>query len=160
MRYGEVDFSFRNNSEKPVRINAVIFEDQLIVSLEGTETRDYTVELETEIVETKEYNTLEYGMDKNNPMGYKDGDVMWNGFNGYTVEVYRCKYDAATGILVSRSIETNTSYQKRDAMVVRIESEVPPTEPSVDVTEPSVDVTEPSVDTTEPSSEPTENAEE
>ena len=160
VRYGEVDFSFRNNSEKPVRINAVIYEDQLIVSLEGTETRDYTVELETEIVETKEYNTLEYGMDKNNPMGYKDGDVMWNGFNGYTVEVYRCKYDAATGILVSRSIETNTSYQKRDAMVVRIESEVPPTEPSVDVTEPSVDVTEPSVDTTEPSSEPTENAEE
>jgi vancomycin resistance protein YoaR len=156
VRYGEADFSFRNNLEKPVRIIAMILEDQLIVSLEGTETRDYTVELETEIVETKEFKTNYTEMTKTNPLGYKDGDVLWAGFNGYTVELYRCKYDAATGIMVSRSIEANTTYQKRDAMLVRIEADVPPTEPSVDVTEPSVDVTEPSDEVTEPSSEPTD----
>lgn len=149
VRYGEVDFSFRNTSEKPVRINAVIFEDTLIVSLEGTETRDYTVKLETE-AEEKPFDILDTKMDKDNPWGYKDGHVLQAGITGYTVQVYLCKYDAATGALVSRSLEANTSYEKRDQRVVRIEAEQPPT----DATKPSENPTVPSAGTTQPSGEP------
>jgi vancomycin resistance protein YoaR len=147
--YGSKDFRFTNTTDQPMRLEATIEGDYVVIRLWGTDHRDYTVEIENKVVQTYTPVTLEQKMPEDNPGGYADGNILVEGITGYDVITY-ITYVYDNGNVGTQEIEVGQShYDKRNEVVVRIETEIPdPTDPS-DPTEPS-DPTDPS-DPTEPS---------
>ena len=151
--WGGPEFRFKNNTEYPIKIKATANAGTTTISLLGTDTKDYYVKMEYEYVSTKAWQTVEEEYPEDNDKGYKDGDVISTPYTGYTIQTYKCKYDKATGNLISRTKWTRDVYDHRDKVVVKIkkdETTEPSTEPS---TEPTITPTEPS---TEPTTAPTE----
>jgi hypothetical protein len=60
---------------------------------------------------------------KENVMGYEDGQILVSGITGYTVKVYRVKYNKQTGDETIRTIIDVSNYSKRDQVEVQIESD-------------------------------------
>jgi vancomycin resistance protein YoaR len=83
VNWGGPDFQFRNSSHFPVKIAAEVSDGYVKVTILGTEDRDYYIEMETE--------------------------VQWGG-SGIYAKSYRCKYDKATGELISRELEARSNY--------------------------------------------------
>lgn len=150
------DFRFRNTTEEPIRIEAKVQDGYVIVRLIGTDTKDYTVQLETETVEIYQPSTLIHIMEEGNKDGYLDGDVLVSGITGFDICTYRCKYDKTTGDQLSKDVEDRSHYSKRNEVIVEIERpvETEPSEPT-DATDPTGNTssTEPTgtSDPTEPS---------
>lgn len=114
------DFKFRNSSEYPIRIEAKANGGVVTVSLIGTDTKDYFVELEYEVLSVTDYETIEVPMEPDNEKGYKDGDVIVSPYTGYKITTYRCKYDKETEQLIERVWEATSNYSKRDKQVCKI----------------------------------------
>lgn len=129
--WGSVDFRFRNTSDYPIRIEASASGGSTTVTLMGTDTKDYYVEMEYNVLSTQSYDTQYKNMEANNPQGYKDGDYIESPYTGYTVETYRCKYQKGTDTLLEKVFEEKSKYQKKDAVICKIVSETTPvaTEP-------------------------------
>ena len=124
-------FRFRNNTQYPLRIDAVADGGNVTVTLVGTDTKDYYVKMENEILAVYSYKTIEVPMEANNPKGYKDGDVITTPYTGYKVRTYRCRYSKADDTLIERVFEADSIYSKRDEEIARIitpETTEPPTE--------------------------------
>ena len=83
VNWGGPDFQFRNSSHFPIKIAAEVSDGCVKVTILGTEDRDYYIEMETE--------------------------VQW-GSSGTYAKSYRCKYDKATGELISRELEARSNY--------------------------------------------------
>jgi len=130
--WGSLDFRFRNTMDYPIRIEASASGGSTTVTLHGTDTRDYYVKMEYDLLSTQDYETKYQEMDANNPEGFKDGDVIESPYTGYTVETYRCRYQKGTDVLLEKAYEEKSWYQKRDAIICKIITEtIPPeTEPS------------------------------
>lgn len=128
--WGSLDFQFRNSSDNPLRIEAVLTEDEVLIRLMGTDNRDYYVKMEYEIIRSEEYKTTYRDLPADNADGYQDGDEIISPYTGYYVDTYRCKYDRQTDELLSRTYEDSSSYDRRDAVICRIQEEetTPPTE--------------------------------
>ena len=140
--WGSQDLRLKNNTSSPIRITAYANDGSVYIQLLGVDEKDYQVEISTEIVTQSDPQTIYQIMDKDNVLGYKDGDVLQSGITGYTVRTTLSKHHKQTGDLLSTRQVDTSSYSKRDQIVVRIESDAPvvlPTDPS----EPS-DSTEPS----------------
>ena len=135
--WGSADLIFTNTTDYPIRIEAEIIEDRVVVRLIGTDNNDYYVAIDTEIVEHRPV-TLHQTMVENK--GYAEGDILVEGIVGYDVIVYRNMYEKETNRELSSSVLTHGSYDKRNEVVVSIYI------PEIDLEEP----TEP----TEPSSTP------
>ncbi len=167
--YGSLDLRFMNNTGAPLRIQASVNGDYLVVKLVGTDHKDYTVEITTKTDKIKYPTTVYNNMSPDNPGGYKDGDVLVEGITGFTVSTYMSKYSRDTGRRLSEDLITTSYYAKLDKVVVKIElPEPPPTEPTVPtdptVPTPPTDPTDPT-DTTDPTestgaTESTESTEE
>lgn len=128
--YGNMDLQFTNNTEQPIRIEASIASGRVQISLVGTNTRTYYVEISTQVTATKKPGT-DYITLPTDPLGmYADGDVLSAGITGYTVSVYKNTYDSTTGRLLSEDLIAETTYAKRNAVVIKVEPDIP------DVTEP------------------------
>ena len=129
--WGSVDFRFRNTSDYPIRIEASASGGSTTITLMGTDTKDYYVEMEYNVLSTQSYDTQYKNMEVNNPQGYKDGDYIESPYTGYTVETYRCKYQKGTDTLLEKVFEEKSKYQKKDAVICKIVSETTPvaTEP-------------------------------
>lgn len=159
------DFRFRNSLPDPITINASVVNDQIKITLIGTESRDHQVEIEYLTTKTKKPGTLTNLMQPGNPGGYKDGDILVTPLTGYTVEVYRHTYDGTTGKELDRECLETITYSTRDAVVVQLEKlpEPEPTVPSepTDPLEPTAptDTTAPSEPTTAPTGTPGEKQE-
>lgn len=141
--YGTMDLQLRNNTEQPIRIVAQIVDGAVEISLIGTDTKDFYVEVVVEIDQVKNPGTETVLLPENNPGGYKDGDVISQGAKGYKVSVYKFLYDKLTGQETDEELVNETSYAKRNNVVVEIEEVVIPTEPSEPTEAPS-DPTDPS----------------
>ncbi len=147
--YGNLDLRFTNNTDQPIRIDATVANGAVQISFVGTNNKNYYVEVSTKVTETRE-PSADYITMPTDPLGmYGDGDVLTTGIIGYTVNTYRHTYDNIGGRLLSEDLIAETTYAKRNALVIKVAPEdVPdvsePTDP--DTTEP--DTTEP--DTTEP----------
>ena len=156
--WGGPDFKFRNNTNYPIRIDAEADGGTVIVTLVGTDEKDYYVEMEYEILSVTDYKTVEKEVEPGS--GHRDGEVETSPYTGYTVQTYKCKYDKETDELISREKEAYSNYSKRDKVVYKIKDKVEetkPTEPKP--TEPAPTdpkPTEPVPETTEPA--PTEPA--
>ena len=148
--YGSKDLRFTNDTDEPMRVEAVVEGNTVTIRLWGTDDRDYTVEISNEIVMTYEPVTLVQVLPENNPDGHLDGKILVSGIAGYDVITY-ITYTYSDGTTSEQEYEVGQShYDKRNQVVVKIVTEVvpEPTEPSEpgDITEPSEpgDITEPS----------------
>ena len=117
--WGSIDFLFKNNSNHAIRISATADGDTTTVSIYGINDKDYTVELEYEILSETECHDEYKEMSADNKEGYKDGDYIIDPYNGYTIQTYRCKYDK-DGNLISREKEAYSSYRVRNGLVCKI----------------------------------------
>lgn len=130
--WGAYDYRFRNNTNYPIRIEAWMADGYVHIQLIGTDEKDYYVEMEYYVDEVYPYETVYEEMYADNPDGYRDGEQITSPYTGYSVYTYRCKYDKATGELISRDYEDYSEYWSRDEVIVRIierPTEAPETEP-------------------------------
>ena len=125
-----LDFRFRNNTNYPIRIEASASGGSTTIKLIGTDEKDYYVKMESVTVDVYGYKTEYKEMASDNPDGYRDGQYITTPYTGYFVKSYRCKYDKQTHALISRDFVTDSKYNSRNAVIVKIvEPEAPPTEP-------------------------------
>ena len=145
--WGGPDFRFKNNTDFPIRIDAVADGGKVTIKLIGTETNDYYVKMEYEVLGVSYPETKEIEVEPGS--GHKDGEVKTTAYTGYTVQSYKLKYDRDSDELISREKESYSAYSKRDKVVYRVKgAETKPTE-----TEPTQ--TTPPETTTPPATVPT-----
>ena len=118
--WGGPEFLFKNTSEYPIRIEASASGGTVTVSLIGTDTKDYYVKMDYEILETDPFETVEEEYPPDNPDGYVDGQVIISPYTGYKIVTYRCKYDKSSDELISREKEAVSFYSRRDKVVCKI----------------------------------------
>ena len=135
--WGSHDLVFRNNTKDPIRIQAEAVGNTVNIQLWGTESREYRVEIVSKIVQQIDPEIEYKAMDKNNVLGYQDGDCFQLGITGYDVEVYIEKYHKQTGELVSSTLLDTSHYSKRNEIIVRTELDPPPEPDPMDPTLPS-----------------------
>lgn len=112
---------FVNTTSQPIRIMAEAYGSNVKITLIGTEEKSYLLDIEVEILEKFEPETVYQIMQKNNVHGYKDGDIIQTGLAGYSVVTYLCKYDRKTGELISKEVLDEIIYERRDIIVIKIE---------------------------------------
>ena len=152
--FGQLDFRFRNSTEQPIRIDASLVGNTLSVSIIGTDSYDYTVEIFYKVDKTKTPTTVYNVMSQGNPGGYKDGDILVQPITGYDVSTYIRKYSKDTGTLISENLITTSSYSKLDQVVVKIDT--PITEPPVQIPTDTPTVPPTDAPTEAPTDAPTE----
>ena len=125
---GKADFRFRNSRPDPIRIKAEVVDGIIQISIEGTDTRDYTVDIKVETTKTIRPGKLYNVMLSTNPGGYKNNDVLVEGMNGYEIELYKSMYDKLDGHLKDETVVHTFSYDARDSVVVKLQNDqtVPP----------------------------------
>ncbi len=148
---GDMDLRFRNNTDKPLRINAEVYNGEIRITLIGTDTREYIHELNVVINQTFNPEIVYNTMLENNPQGYVEGDVLRAGITGYTLSTYSIHYDMETGEVLEERLLAEFYYAKQDQVSVQIYQ--PPVEVPPDSTDPTnPDPTDPSnPDPTDPS---------
>lgn len=112
---------FTNTTSAPIRILAEAIGGNVKITFMGTEEKEFLLDIESSIIAQAPPSMIYQSMQKDNVYGYKDGNIIQSGLTGYTVEVYLCKYDPATGTLVSRELLHTVTYEKRDIIVIKIE---------------------------------------
>ncbi len=131
--WGWIDFRFRNNTDKPIRIEAQADGSKVTVKVTGTDERDYYVKFISETVEWLHppVRYVEVPED-DNPNGYVDGQVLEGGTTGAVSKSYRNKYDKQTNELISSTLENHDSYYVDERVVVKIIPSEKPTEAPTD----------------------------
>ena len=122
------DFKFRNNTEFPIRIDAKADGGQVIITLMGTDTKDYYVKMEYEVLGVSYGQTITKEVKPGS--GHKDGEVEGSVHTGYTVQSYKLKYDKETNELISREKEAYSVYSKSDKIVYKVINDEDPTTPT------------------------------
>lgn len=138
------DLKFVNSTELPLKIQAAIVDGMLTISLIGTDTREYRVEISYEILETVQPGTLYNTMLSDNPNGYREGHVLIEGVAGVTVRTKLFKYTKDTFTLISETDLAESEYEPKNQLVVKIYT--PPTVPTF----PSAPTTNPTAPSTTP----------
>ena len=182
--WGGPEFRFTNNTGYPLKIEAYVSGGYVHVKILGTDTKNYKVKMEYEVLSTTEPTTEYKKMTASEAKaaGYSDGQVIQTAYTGKQVKSYKCKYDLNTGKLLSRTYEATSSYKVRNKIVVKIVSstsettpkpteapttkpteapttkptEAPTTAPTTQPTEPPTEAPAPQVETTPPTETPTE----
>lgn len=148
VNWGTLDFKFENNTDYPIRIEATAKGGTTTITLKGTETRNYRVELKASILSKTSYETEYQVMEPNNKEGYKNGDVIVTPHSGYYVESYIYRYALDTGELISKDYIDDSRYRVRNKVVCKIESGT--TTPEGGTTTPDGGTTAPDSGTTTP----------
>lgn len=118
--WGSYDYRFRNSTNYPIRIEAWVSDGYVHIQLIGTDEKDYYVEMEYEVAAVYPYETVYRELYADNSDGYRDGDQIVSPYTGYDVYTYRCKYDKATGALISRDYEAFSDYWVRNEVIAKI----------------------------------------
>ena len=140
VNWDTLDFRFRNNTDYPIRIEAKAEDSYVTIVLRGTDDKGYYVEMEYEILEEYQWETVERVMEEDNEKGYEDGDIILYGWMGYSVDTYKCKYDKNTDEFISRTFESHSEYEKRDKAVCKINK--PTEDTTLSETEETTEATE------------------
>ena len=127
VNWGGPEFTFKNNTEYPIRIETWVADGYVHCKLTGTDTKDYYIEMEYEVTGVAGAETVYEEYPENNPEGYRDGQVLQTAYKGYWVNTYKNKYDKETGELISRDFDRESIYKKRDKIVVKIVKAPEPT---------------------------------
>lgn len=120
IEWEKYDFRFTNTTDAPIRIEATAKDSTVTVRLVGTDNRNYTVNIITEVLEQYEPEITYQSMDKNNVYGYTNGTVLEEGIMGYKIRTSIEKVHKQTELVIdTKTIDTST-YSKRDQKVVSI----------------------------------------
>ncbi len=111
--FGSLDYRFRNNTKYPIKITATVSGSTLNVNIYGTKTDNKTVEMQTERIASKAFQTV-YKLDASVPVGKTRTSV--TPYTGRTVKAYRCVYE--NGTLISRTLESHNVYRSRDKVIL------------------------------------------
>ena len=167
--WGGPHFTFKNNTNYPIRIEAKVEGGYVHMTLIGTDEKDYYVEIEYQIIGSEAPETIYKDFEPDNEEGYKNGQVITTPYTGYTVKTFKLKYDKETKELISREVDQISRYKKRDKVVARVNvpteppTEAPEVPPVVTPTEPAappVTPTEPTPVVTTPPAPPESSDEE
>lgn len=131
--WGSIDFKFVNNTGYPIRIYSYSYNGGIFISYWGTNTKDYYVEMDYEILSETEPDTKYKVYAYDNPEGYKDGDIIEAGHRALKVKTYMSKFDKKTKELISREYVASSTYKSYPRTVVKID---PSTIPA-DATDPT-----------------------
>lgn len=156
------DLKFTNTLGLPIQIQALAADGKVKIAILGTDERDYFVAMDYEISGTRAFQTEYKDFKADNNEGYKDGEVIQDGVNGYIVKTYRLKYDDKTGELISRDYVETTQYLSLPKIIARVEKveETKPTEETEAPTErPTETTTENPTDPPETTQAPAESTE-
>jgi len=119
--FGSMDFSFENNTTRPIRIRAQVTNSGILqVSIWGKENDSYTVDIVYEAIRTYEPATLKNVMELNNPGEYRNGDVLVQPITGYDVCTYRIYRYKDTSMETAEKLVAFSHYDKLDKLVVEI----------------------------------------
>lgn len=111
---GNPDFRFKNNTGYPIRITGTLKDRELSVQIWGTKTDDTYVKMQ--FVElSRTYPETIYKPDASVPAGTTKVSV--TPYTGRKTEAYRCIY-SADGTLLSKTLESVSTYKKRDKVVL------------------------------------------
>ena len=123
--WGGPHFSFKNNTNYPIRIEAKVEDGYVKMKLIGTDEKDYYIKMVYEVIGVEAPDTVKKEFKPGNKEGYKNGDVVTTPYTGYTVKTYKEKYDKETDELISREYDQTSRYKKRDKVIAKV---VKPTE--------------------------------
>lgn len=120
--WGYMDFRFQNNTNYPIRIEAIAEGGKVTVKLVGTNEKDYYIKMESIEDTSKQQDPLVtvQELPANNPEGYKNGDYIVVPKTGCYFTTYRCKYKTGTDEFISRELEDTSSYNKCDGVICKI----------------------------------------
>lgn len=123
---------FTNTTSDPIRILAEANGNSIKITIMGTDTNQYLLDVEYSIVSQTDPTIVYQPMQEDNVYGHKDGDVLQTGLTGYEVITYLYKYNRRTGELVSREMLETVVYETRDIVIVKIGGieSTEPTEPT------------------------------
>lgn len=111
---GNPDFRFRNNTDYPIKITGTLKDRSLSVQIWGTKTDDTYVKMQ--FVElSRTYPETIYKPDESVPAGTTKVSV--TPYTGRKTEAYRCIYNG-DGTLLSKTLESVSTYQKRNKVVL------------------------------------------
>ena len=116
------DLQIANSTGYPIRIEASYSNGYVKVTILGTEERNYYLMLESSISSSTAPQTVYETFPYDNLEGYRDGDVIQEGRNGYLVKSYKVKYDRKTAKELSRDFITNSQYPATDRIVALVEA--------------------------------------
>ena len=116
--WGSLDYRFKNTSPYPIKIEASVSGGKVHIKLLGTEWKDYTVELSSEILETTEPETVEKEVP--NDGTYKNGEVITTAYTGYKVATYRTTRSKSTGKKIETTQIAISRYKKRDKVIAKV----------------------------------------
>ena len=133
VNWGGPDFTFRNSTNYPIRIEMWVADGYVHAKLIGTDEKDYYVEMEYEIIGYNTAGSVVEVYPPDNPEGYKDGEVIQTAYNGCTVQTYKLRYDKETKELIEKVEDQISKYKKRDKITVSIQV---PTEPPTEAPAP------------------------
>ena len=149
--WGIRDLRLRNNTGAPIRIIASANGSEVTVELLGEDDKQYTVQINAEVVGETAPETIVQVVSKDNIYDYTDGQILQEGVTGYEVQTSIDKIEEHSGRLISSTLVDTSTYKKQDQIIVQIEDNAPPTDP----TEESVP-DDPSEPTEETQTDPTE----
>ena len=118
--WGGPDFKFKNNTDYPIKVTSEYKNHKLTMQIHGTDLENITVEVTSEKLSTKPFNTITK-KDPNLEIGKKRVEV--SGYEGATAQSYRHVYK--DGVLISSTKEAYSSYKKRDQVVYEGTKPVP-----------------------------------
>lgn len=121
------DLKFKNNTHFPIMIKAEVTDTHMRMWIYGTDEKDYYVKLESETTGYTKAETIYRDVAPDS--GYKDGQTIKSGSDGYYAASYSCKYDKETDELISRDLIARSSYLRVDHVVARIVYPDPPSDP-------------------------------
>lgn len=121
------DLKFMNSTHFPIKIKAEVADGFMRMWFYGTEERNYYVKLESKITGVDEAHRTYRNVSPSS--GYKDGQRISTGTDGYYAASYSCKYDRETHELISRDLITRSSYMRIDHVYARVIQPTPPAEP-------------------------------
>ena len=113
--WGEADYTFKNNTDYPIKVFAGSDGVFVYVRIMGTRMSDNVVVIESRILSTTPYETVY----RNNP-GLAPGQtkVIQDPHAGYVAETYRVILDECGGE-ISRTLEAKSVYKKLDKIIER-----------------------------------------
>lgn len=114
VNWGTVDFKFKNDTDYPIKIEAIIKDGYLNVKLHGTKTTDNTVEVKYTVISKTEYKTIK----KEDP-SVAPGKTITDsdGHTGYVVDTFKYIYDA-DGNLLSKTFIARDKYRTQDKVIL------------------------------------------
>lgn len=119
------DLRFRNNTDSPIRIIATAEDGKITIEFKHADEPKYHVELETEQMFVTYPTIIHQYVDKNNVLGYTDGQILQSAILGYGINSFTVKYSTETGAMVSRDPITGSTYDSRDQIVAEFPPEGP-----------------------------------